>query len=62
MLQQQDQGMDNLLRIVKRQKEMGMAIGEELEIQTRMLEQLNEDVDRVDKKTRVARKRADKLS
>ncbi|KAF8541429.1 hypothetical protein BDD12DRAFT_829191 [Trichophaea hybrida] len=62
MLQQQDQGVDSLLKIVRRQKEMGMAIGEELEIQTRMLEQLSEDVDRVDKKTRVARKRADKLS
>ena len=62
MLQQQDQGVDTLLKIVRRQKEMGMAIGEELDIQTRMLKQLDDDVERVDKKTRVARKRADKIS
>lgn len=62
MLQQQDQGVDTLLKIVRRQKEMGMAIGEELDIQTRMLKQLDDDVERVDKKTRVARKRADKVS
>jgi regulator of vacuolar morphogenesis len=62
IIQQQDQGVDSLLKIVQRQKQMGVAIGEELDLQTKMLEQLGEDVDRVDKKTRVARKRADKIS
>ncbi|KAA8894788.1 Phox homologous domain-containing protein [Sphaerosporella brunnea] len=62
ILQEQDQGVDGLLRIVQRQKQMGMAIGEELDLQTKMLGQFSEDVDRVDKKTRVARKRADKIS
>lgn len=62
MLQQQDQGVESLLRIVRRQKEMGMAIGDELETQTLMLDQLGEDVDRMGRKTAVARKRADKIS
>jgi regulator of vacuolar morphogenesis len=62
VIQEQDQGVENLLRIVKRHKEMGIAIGEELDIQTKMLEELGDDVDRVDKKTKIARKRADKIS
>jgi regulator of vacuolar morphogenesis len=62
MLQEQDAGVESLLNIVRRQKQMGLAIGEELEIQKEMLERLGEDVDRVDKKTKIAKKRADKIS
>jgi len=62
IIQEQDQGVESLLRIVKRHKEMGVAIGEELDIQTKMLEELGDDVDRVDKKTKIARKRADRIS
>ena len=62
VLEQQEVGVGRLIQSATRQKEIALAIAEELEIQNRMLESLGEDVDRVDKKTRVARKRADKIS
>ncbi|KAI5804551.1 Phox homologous domain-containing protein [Geopyxis carbonaria] len=62
MMQEQEAGVDRLLRVVRRQKEMGLAIGEELEVQKQMLDDLEHGVDRVEAKTRVARKRADKIS
>ncbi|KAI5853566.1 Phox homologous domain-containing protein [Tricharina praecox] len=62
MLQEQDVGVESLFNIVRRQKQMGLAIGEELETQKELLERLGEDVDRVDKKTKIAKKRADRIS
>ena len=62
MLQEQDEGLETLLGIVRRQKTVGLAIGEELEVQNGMLEHLGEDVERVERKTRIASKRADRLS
>lgn len=62
MMQDQDQGLEGLLKIVRRQKEMGIAIGAELETQTQMLGDLGEDVDKMSRKTEVAKKRADRIS
>lgn len=62
IFREQDQGLENLLKIVRRQKEMGIAIGEEVETQIEIMRQLEDDVDRVNAKTIVARKRADKVS
>lgn len=62
IMQQQDQGIGDLLRIVRRQKQIGVAIGEELDDQNRLLSDIERDVDRVDQKTKLARKRADRIS
>ncbi|TGZ85202.1 SNARE complex subunit [Ascodesmis nigricans] len=61
VMEDQEQGVMRLLGIVRKQKELGLAINEELEVQNEMLNNLEEDVDRVDKKTRIAKKRADKI-
>jgi regulator of vacuolar morphogenesis len=51
-----------LAKIVRRQKEMGQAIHGELEEQNEMLKRLDEDVDRVQGKIVVAKKRVGKIS
>lgn len=61
MMQTQDQEVNELAKIVQRQKEMGIAIYNELELQNEMLKKVDEGVDRVGKKIEVAKKRANKL-
>ncbi|ROT36068.1 hypothetical protein SODALDRAFT_362931 [Sodiomyces alkalinus F11] len=51
MMGEQDEQVDVLAAIVRRQKEMGVRINEEIETQTEMLDRLNEDTDRVGGKT-----------
>jgi regulator of vacuolar morphogenesis len=62
IMNEQDQDLEELLKLVRRQKEIGLAIGEEVEIQNVMLNQVNEDVDRHDAKMRIAKKKMDKIS
>lgn len=62
MMQDQDQDVDELAKIVRRQKEMGLAIHSELELQNEMLQRVDEDVDRVTGKIGVAKKRTAKIS
>ncbi|KAJ4381970.1 hypothetical protein N0V85_008607 [Neurospora sp. IMI 360204] len=57
-MRDQDMEVEALARIVRRQKEMGLAINDEVERQTNMLDTLNTNVDVVDKKLRVAKGRA----
>jgi regulator of vacuolar morphogenesis len=61
MMQDQDLDVGELAKIVRRQKEMGIAIHEELELQNEMLQRVDEDVDRVKGKIDVAKKRAGKI-
>ncbi|KAK4169533.1 putative vacuolar morphogenesis protein 7 [Cladorrhinum sp. PSN259] len=54
----QDQEVTALMSIVRRQKEMGLAITDEVTRQVEMLDRLNEDVDVVGRKLGVAKDRA----
>ncbi|KAL8377430.1 hypothetical protein RB595_008217 [Gaeumannomyces hyphopodioides] len=60
-MDEQSEDVDVLSRIVKRQKEMSLAIWDEVETQTQMLDQLGDDVDRLDGKIKVAKNRTKKL-
>jgi regulator of vacuolar morphogenesis len=62
MMADQDLDVEELAKIVRRQKEMGQAIHGELEEQNEMLKRLDEDVDRVQGKIVVAKKRVGKIS
>jgi regulator of vacuolar morphogenesis len=62
MMQDQDLDVEELAKIVRRQKEMGLAIHGELELQNEMLKRVDEDVDRVGRKINVAKKRVGKIS
>ena len=58
----QDLDVDELRKIVQRQKELGVAINQELEVQNEMLRMVDEDVDRVQGKINIAKKRIGKIS
>ncbi|KAG5916861.1 hypothetical protein E4U42_007472 [Claviceps africana] len=60
-LADQDASLDQLTAIIRRQKEMGLQIKDEVEAQTEMLAQLDEDVDRVYRKLDVANSRIKRL-
>ncbi len=62
MMQDQDLDVEELAKIVRRQKEMGLAIHGELELQNEMLKRVDEDADRVARKIDVAKKRVGKIS
>jgi regulator of vacuolar morphogenesis len=62
MMQEQDEDVDVLAAAVRRQKELGIQIQEELEVQKDLLGMLDEDVTRVQGKMDVARKRVNKIS
>ena len=62
MMNEQDQDVDTLGKIVRRQREMAMEINREVEEQTEMLDRLNDDVDRVHGKVNIAKKRTKNLS
>lgn len=60
-MESQDQAIDQLAAIIRRQKEMGIQINEEVERQTELLDSLDEDVDRVEGKVRIANRRIKKM-
>jgi regulator of vacuolar morphogenesis len=62
MMQDQDLDVEELAKIVRRQREMGLAIHGELELQNEMLKRVDEDVDRVGRKIDIAKKRVGKIS
>lgn len=61
-MKDQDLDVDEIRKIVQRQRELGVAINQELEIQNEMLKVVDEDVDRVQGKINVAKKRIGKIS
>ncbi|KAL8771994.1 MAG: hypothetical protein Q9209_002659 [Squamulea sp. 1 TL-2023] len=62
LMREQDEDVDVLAQAVARQKKIGMEIQEELIVQKDLLGLLDEDVDRVQGKMDVARKRIGKIS
>ncbi len=60
-MQAQDLQLDQLAAIIRRQKDMGLQIGEEVERQTEMLDVLDEDTTRVERKVKVANNRIRKM-
>lgn len=58
----QDLDVDELRKIVQRQKQLAVEINEELEIQNKVIDMVNEDVDRVQGKINIAKKRIGKIS
>ena len=58
----QDLDVDELRKIVQRQRELGVAINQELEVQNEMFRMVDEDVDRVQGKINIAKKRIGKIS
>ncbi|KAF2125635.1 hypothetical protein P153DRAFT_369665 [Dothidotthia symphoricarpi CBS 119687] len=61
IIQDQDEDLVDLTKVVRRMREMGVAINEEIVEQNAMLGLLEEDVTRVDGKIRIAKKRVDKI-
>ncbi|PUU74012.1 Phox homologous domain-containing protein [Tuber borchii] len=61
-MQEQDRAVEGMLKNVGRMKEIGVAIGEEIDLQNKMLEDLDRDVDKVGKKMKIAKKRVNKIS
>ncbi|MCJ1462111.1 hypothetical protein MMC07_000711 [Pseudocyphellaria aurata] len=62
MMEEQDEDVMVLAKAVARQKELGVAIHEELLVQNEMLGMLDEDVTRVQGKIDIAKKRISKIS
>jgi len=60
-MEEQDQDVEQLNQTVRRMKEVGIAINEELEEQKPLLEILDEDVGRVAAKLDVAKNRIKKI-
>lgn len=61
IIREQDEDLVDLTKVVRRMKEMGVAINEEIVEQNAMLGLLEEDVTRVDGKIRIAKKRVGKI-
>ncbi|KAJ0416766.1 hypothetical protein BJY00DRAFT_303852 [Aspergillus carlsbadensis] len=61
-MREQELSAGELLKIVRRQKELGIRINEELEIQNEMLRMVDEDTTRVEQKMDIAKKRVGKIS
>ncbi len=62
MMEEQDLDVEALRKIVARQKELGIAINEEINEQNALLKMTDEDVDRLESKIGVAKKRIGKIS
>lgn len=62
LMREQDLDVEELAKVVRRQRELGTAIQEELDVQRDLLGLLDEDVTRVAGKVEVVRKRVDKIS
>ena len=61
IIQEQDNDLVDLTTVVRRMKEMGVQINEELVYQNAMLDQFEGDVERVDGKMKIAKKRIAKI-
>ncbi|MCJ1307277.1 hypothetical protein MMC25_000923 [Agyrium rufum] len=62
MMTEQDEDVDILAKAIRRQKELAVQINQELYEQNDLLGLMEEDVDRVDGKIKIARKRIAKIS
>ncbi|PGH05072.1 hypothetical protein GX51_03170 [Blastomyces parvus] len=62
VMENQDLSLEELRKVIARQKELGVAIHNELEIQNEMLKMVDEDADRVNRKVQIGKKRVGKIS
>ncbi|KAF2091534.1 hypothetical protein K490DRAFT_60972 [Saccharata proteae CBS 121410] len=62
IMAEQEEDVQDLAKAVRRMREMGVQIGDELELQNEMLRMLDEDTSRVGGKINVAKKRIGKIS
>ncbi|KAF2274947.1 uncharacterized protein EI97DRAFT_434852 [Westerdykella ornata] len=62
IIQEQDEDLVDLAKVVRRMKELGVQINEEIVQQNALLGLLDEDVERVDGKMKIAKKRMDRIS
>lgn len=62
VMKEQDMDVEELNKVVRRMKEMGIAINEELVEQGQLLDILDQDVDRVSGKVEIAKKRVGKIN
>jgi regulator of vacuolar morphogenesis len=60
-IKDQDSTLDNLSAILTRQKHIGLAISTEIEEQNKILDEMNDDVDRVSGKIKKATKTMERL-
>lgn len=60
-MQAQDEQVDQLASVIRRQKEMGLKINEEVVLQSQMLDRMDEDADRLAGKVKVANNRIRKM-
>lgn len=61
-MQDQDQSVEELMKIILRQRELGQAIHEELEVHNELLRLADEDTDRLKAKVDVGKKRIGRIS
>ncbi|KAJ2613157.1 hypothetical protein H4S08_002369 [Coemansia sp. RSA 1365] len=60
-MQEQDQAVAEFSTLLRRQREMGVAIGNELDLQNQLLTELDQDMDRTGNKLATARRQANRL-
>ncbi|KAL1971062.1 hypothetical protein VTN77DRAFT_13 [Rasamsonia byssochlamydoides] len=61
-MEEQDRSVEELMKIVARQKQLGIAINNELQIQNELLSLADEDVNRLQRKIEIGKKRVGKIS
>lgn len=62
IMKEQDMDVEDLTKVVRRMKDMGIAINDELVEQSQLLDMLDQDVDRVTGKVQIAKKRISKIN
>ena len=62
IMKEQDTDVEDLTKVVRRMRDMGIAINEELVEQGQLLDMLDQDVDRVTGKVQIAKKRLSKIN
>ena len=60
-MERQDGEMDDLLVVIKRQREIGVMMGVELDRQNKQLDELSSDVDIITQRQEMGQKRLDKI-
>ncbi|KAI8090152.1 uncharacterized protein B0P05DRAFT_529570 [Gilbertella persicaria] len=59
IIDDQDQDLDHLSETIRRQRELGLLIGDELETHAQLIDETEDMVDRTDERLRQARKKLD---
>lgn len=62
IMDDQDQDLDHLSDAIRRQRELGLLIGDELETHAQIIDETEEMVDRTDERLRQAKKKLDYVS